>query len=71
VKNDALKTALAAQRPIPTDREELEIERLISADQRRVTIAEVEQFRESLAPPPAVDPIDLLVEEIRRGGEGA
>lgn len=61
-----LEVALAAQRPIDdSPRQPLEVERLLDAHQRRVSVAEHEQFRKSLAPPRPVDPIDELLGELR------
>ena len=46
--------------------EPLAVELLATADERRaVTVAEHAKFRQSLTPPPAVDPIDELVAELR------
>jgi hypothetical protein len=48
------------------NREPLEVERLISNDERRpVTVEEHAAFRRSITPPPPVDPIDDLVDELR------
>ena len=42
-----------------------EVEELLTADERRVSIREHEAFRELLEKPAPVDPIDELVEELR------
>jgi hypothetical protein len=47
---ERLETALGASRPIPTDREELEIERLVPAHQRRVSVDQHASWRESFNP---------------------
>lgn len=63
-----LQTALDAQRPIPTDREELEIDRLLDADQRRTVSVSPEEhlaWRESLAPKSPIDEIDEFLSELR------
>jgi hypothetical protein len=39
----------------------LEVELLIPADQRRITVDQHQQFRESIATPPPCDPIDAAV----------
>lgn len=57
---EPLDVALAAQRPIATDREELEIERLIPAHQRRVSVDDHAAWRESLAPPAAGDELQEI-----------
>lgn len=43
------------------------IDLLVTADQRRVSISEVQQFRDSIRPEPqeGFDEIDLLVQELR------
>jgi hypothetical protein len=62
-----LDVALSASRPIDdAPRQPLAVEMLLTESQRRtVSVAEHEAFRESLAPRPAVDPIDELLGELR------
>jgi hypothetical protein len=68
---DPLDVALSAQRPIyDAPRQPLAVELLLTESQR-VSVEEHQAFRESLAPAPAADPIDELVEEIRGGEEDA
>ena len=57
--HDRLAVALAAKRPISdAPRVPLEVERLLSESQRRVSVADHQAFRESLATRPAFDDID-------------
>lgn len=51
--------------------EPLEVELLASDHARRVSIQEVERFRESITTKPPADPIDELVAELREGKEPA
>ena len=64
-----LEIALQAQRPISeAPRQPLEVERLLTDSQRRITIADVERFRQWAATGEAVDPdadIEDLLSEIR------
>jgi hypothetical protein len=62
---EQLEVALSTQRPIDdAPRQPLAVELLLTESQR-VSVADHAAFRESLAPAPAADPIDELVEEIR------
>jgi hypothetical protein len=48
------------------NRDPLPVEMLISTDERRpVTVEEHAAFRQSITPPPPVDPIDDLLDELR------
>ena len=45
----------------------IELEGLLTEDQRRVSVADHQSFRESLAAPAPADPIDDMVAESNRG----
>lgn len=57
--NRRLDVALGARRPATNAEEITEVERLLRADQRRVSVDDHQAFRESLEPQPKPEDSDL------------